>query len=65
MPAKKGGIRIKLLFEKEKETKNTIRYAEVSDDGVTKVGTIYIQKFAVSQEKLGNRIEVEIKPAKQ
>jgi hypothetical protein len=55
---------LKLEFTKAKETKNTVRYEEVSEDGWTKVGTIYIQKAAIAQEKLGDIIVVEIKSAK-
>lgn len=48
---------------RERETKNTIRYAEQEDpDGLPHViGTLYIQKYAV--RKLGdpNRIVVSIR----
>ena len=41
---------IKAQFQLEKETKNTYRFQEIPDDtGKTKVGTIYIQKDALSQ----------------
>ena len=33
-----------LEFVKEKETKNTIRYQEVKDDGEIVIGPLYIQK---------------------
>jgi hypothetical protein len=56
---------LKLEFTKAKETKNTVRYEEVSEDGWTRVGTIYIQKAAIAQEKLGDKITVEITPTKQ
>mgnify|MGYP003411044826 CR=1 FL=1 len=36
---------VKLEFEFERETKNTIRFAEVSDEPV--IGTLYIQKDAI------------------
>ena len=52
---------MRLEFIKDKETKNTIRYQEVEKDGWARVGTLYIQKAAVTQEKLGDRIVVEIK----
>ncbi|MGB9886482.1 MAG: hypothetical protein ACPLRW_05720 [Moorellales bacterium] len=54
---------MKLEFVKERETKNTVRYQEVSQDGWQRVGTLYIQKAALSQAKLGDRIVVEIRPA--
>jgi len=50
-----------ITFETEKETKNTIRYSEVPANGEPpKVGTLYLQKWAV--QKLGNpkRITVEV-----
>jgi hypothetical protein len=56
---------LKLEFVKDKDTKNTVRYQEVEADGWTKVGTIYIQKAAVAQEKLGEKITVEIKAVEQ
>jgi hypothetical protein len=37
-----------LTFAKEKETKNTVRYQEVSSDGAaTVIGPLYIQKSAL------------------
>jgi hypothetical protein len=53
---------MQLEFVKERETKNTVRYGEVSQDGWVRVGALYIQKAAVAQEKLGDRIIVEIRP---
>lgn len=35
-----------ILFTVEKETKNTIRYAEQTDGKPPIVGTLYIQKWA-------------------
>ena len=52
-----------LEFEKVKETKNTIRYQEIEKDGWAKIGSLYVQKAAVSQESLGDKITVEIKPS--
>ena len=54
---------MRLVFVKEKETKNTIRYAELAQDGWARIGVLYIQKAAVAQEKLGDRIVVEVTPA--
>lgn len=47
----------------DKQTKNTIRYAEIETDNPPIVKTIYIQKWAVS--KLGNpkRIKVTVERA--
>ena len=40
---------MKLTFEQEKETKNTIRFQEVPEAGKPPViGTLYIQKWAIS-----------------
>lgn len=36
---------MKLTFQFEKETKNTVRYKEVGDNPV--VGTLYVQKSAI------------------
>jgi len=42
-----------LTFEKEKETKNTVRFQERErDDGPPIIGTLYVQKYALKQ--LGN-----------
>jgi len=53
---------MRLEFTKNKETKNTIQYLKV-EEGWVKVGTLYVQKAAVAQEKLGDKIVVEIKSA--
>jgi hypothetical protein len=48
-------------FELERETKNTVRYAEQADDPV--VGTLYVKKSAAA--KLGNpdKLAVTLKSA--
>jgi hypothetical protein len=38
-----------LTFSLERETKNTIRYAEQTDGKPLAVGTIYVQKWAMGQ----------------
>ena len=38
---------ITIKFEFEKETKNTLRYREVNEDGPAIVGAIYIQKWVL------------------
>ena len=35
------------VFEIERDTKNTRRYAEVAEDGPPVVGTIYVQQWAL------------------
>jgi hypothetical protein len=38
-----------LTFSLERETKNTVRYAEQTDGKPPAVGTIYVQKWATGQ----------------
>lgn len=40
---------MELKFKRERETKNTWRYNEVSEDGVEQIGSLYIQKWALKQ----------------
>ena len=42
---------IALLFEVEKDTKNTRRYQEKATDGPPVIGTLYVQQWAL--RKLG------------
>lgn len=49
---------MKINFEFEKETKNTIRFKEVSEESI--IGTLYIKKSALKEYKQES-IEVEIK----
>jgi hypothetical protein len=35
---------VKLTFNKEKETKNAVRYQEAAKEGEEKVGTLYVKK---------------------
>jgi len=55
---------LKATFVKEKETKTTFRYKEVTETGLEPIQTIYIKKFAVQQHKLGDKIQVTVEPAK-
>jgi hypothetical protein len=50
---------IECEFEMEKETKNTVRYAEVAAGKPPVIGTLYIQKWALkgSPKKLKVTIE--------
>lgn len=41
-----------IQFKKEKETKNTIRYKEISNETI--IGTIYLQKKFLSNNIPGN-----------
>ncbi len=43
---------LQLSFERERETKNTIRYEEQVTDAPPVVGTLYLQKYALN--RLGN-----------
>ena len=36
-----------LTFSLERETKNTVRYSELTDGNPPTVGTIYVQKWAI------------------
>jgi len=38
---------MELVFERDKETKNTVRFAEQATDQPPVIGTIYIQKWAM------------------
>ena len=43
---------LKVKFEMEKETKNTVRFKEVEEDGYAKIGTIYIPKVTLAQNDI-------------
>jgi hypothetical protein len=53
---------MKVEFQKERETKNTIRYMELTDPAI--IGTLYVQKWALKEiDKEGNypdKLSVEI-----
>lgn len=47
-----------VMFEYEKETKNSVRYKEIPDEGTAPiVGTLYVQKWFAGESK---SIEVTI-----
>ncbi len=52
---------LELSFQRERETKNTVRFEEQVTDAPPVVGTLYLQKYAVN--RLGNpdslRVTVE------
>lgn len=55
---------MKVIFEMEKDTKNTIRFKEVVDSllGTPKVGTLYIPKATLQDigYDIGKQLVVEI-----
>ena len=40
-------MKVERVFELEKETKNTVRYQEVTEGQPPAIGTIYIQKWVL------------------
>ena len=40
---------IRARFTKERETKNTVRFAEVGDEANHKIGTLYVKKTALNK----------------
>jgi hypothetical protein len=53
-----------LTFNKERDTKNKVRFSEVVEDGATAVvGTLYIDQETVASEELGDTLEVTITSA--
>jgi hypothetical protein len=57
--------KITIEFAFERATKNTVRYQEVVEPGYPpKVGTLYIQKWAVGS-KAPARLTVTIEPASE
>lgn len=58
----KGGMVV--TFVRERETKNTIRYQKVVANGdVERIGTLYVQKWALRDLGMPERLTVEIRPA--
>ena len=43
---------LKVKFEFEKETKNTVKFKEIEENGFSKIGTIYIPKSTLVQENI-------------
>jgi hypothetical protein len=52
---------ITLIFKPEKETRNTVRYAEVSD-GPPVVGYVYLQKSALGPAPYPKQVQVTVSP---
>ncbi len=58
-PAASQDNSVTVSFEKEKETKNTIKFEEVERPGQPKViGTLYVQKYAVGSN---TKLQVTVK----
>jgi hypothetical protein len=51
-------MKLERVFEIAKETKNTIRYAEVAEGQPPVIGTIYVQKWALTGTP--NRVKVTL-----
>ncbi len=45
-------------FERERETKNTVRYQELADAGEAVIGTLYVRKTELS--RLGDPHELTV-----
>ena len=56
-------MKLERLFEVEKETKNTIRYAEKAEGQPPVIGTIYIQKWAMKGTPKQVKITLEAEDA--
>jgi hypothetical protein len=58
-----------VILTMEKETKNTVRFAEGEEQpaghpGAPVIGTMYIQKFAWAQMGKPDRVAVQLEPVK-
>lgn len=52
---------ITVVFDKERETKNAVRFAEVvEDDATPKIGTLYVKKAALSEIGNPDRLTVTV-----
>ena len=53
--------RFSVVFEIEKETKNTFRYAEKAEGGqAPRIGTLYVQKWALGGGTPPQRLTVTV-----
>lgn len=59
MPAPKNTLTLK--FTTERETKNTVRYAEDGDPDTHAVGTLYVQKSHLEKIGTPDKLTVTIK----
>jgi hypothetical protein len=53
-------MKIERVFELEKETKNTIRYAEVAEGQPPVIGTIYVQQWALKGKPKKIKVTLEV-----
>ena len=53
-------MKLERVFELEKETKNTIRYAEVAEGQPPVIGTIYVQKWALKGTPKKVKVTLEL-----
>ena len=55
-------MKVKVLFEVEKETKRTFRFAEVENDmgPAPVIGTLYLQKFALKQMAIDGKVPTKV-----
>jgi hypothetical protein len=54
---------ITVQLVRERETKNTVRYAEVEGEDAQVLGVLYVQKHAVRRLGSPERVEVRIRKA--
>jgi hypothetical protein len=55
---------VEVKFKMERETKNTVRFEELHEDGVPpKIGTLYVQKWALNGLDLAKDLQVTIEEA--
>ena len=52
-----GYLKEEFEFQMDKETKNTVRYAEVTEGKPPAIGTIYIQKWFLGK-KMPDKLKV-------
>ena len=54
-------MKVECIFELEKETKNTVRYKELTEGKPPAIGTLYIQKWVLkgTPKKVKMTLEIE------
>jgi len=56
---------MKLQFNKERETKNMVRFQEVPDEyNEVAIGTLYVTKKTLADLKVGETLEIELSNGK-
>jgi hypothetical protein len=58
-------MKVERVFEVEKETKNTVRYAEVAEGQPPVIGTIYVQKWALKEIPKTIKVTIEAEDPKK